>query len=126
LWRTLWQAGLIAHYGFFPLPFALVGLWLLNRWQGWQITTGLMALSFVVAIIFATLPFITQISNSPRYLMALGWAIAIGAAAACDVLWRQAWWGRLSILIAGLLVLLNTLWYWLTPMLWRARPPEPF
>lgn len=126
LWRTLWQAGLIAHYGFFPLPFALGGLWLLNRWQGWQITTGLMALSFVVAIIFATLPFITQISNSPRYLMALGWAIAIGAAAACDVLWRRGWWGRLSVLIVGLLVLLNTLWYWLTPMLWRARPPEPF
>jgi hypothetical protein len=72
LWQTLWQAGLIAHYGFFPIPLALGGLWLLQRRQGWHITSMLMALSFVVALIFATLPFITQISNSPRYLMALG------------------------------------------------------
>ncbi|MGQ9613098.1 hypothetical protein [Chloroflexus sp.] len=126
LWNTLWQAGLIAHYGFFPIPFAIGGLWLLYRRQGWQITTGLMGLSFVVALIFATLPFITQISNSPRYLMALGWVVATGCAAACDALWRRGWAGRLGVLGAGLLVMLNTLWYWLTPMLWRARPPEPF
>lgn len=126
LWRALWQAGLIAHYGFLPIPFAIAGLWLMRRWQGWQITTGLMGLSFVIAIIFATLPFITQVSNSPRYLMALNWAVAVGAAAASDALWRRGWLGRLSVSGAGLLVLANTLWYWLTPMLWRARPPEPF
>ncbi|WP_298814765.1 hypothetical protein [Chloroflexus sp.] len=126
LWQTLWQAGLIAHYGFLPLPFAIVGLWLVWRWQGWQITTALMGLSWVVAIIFAVLPFITLVSNSPRYLMALGWAIALGAAATTDALWRRGWAGKLSVIGAGALVLLNTLWYWLTPMLWRARPPEPF
>lgn len=126
LWNTLWQAGLIAHYGFFPIPFAIGGLWFLYRRQGWQITTGLMGLSFVVAFIFATLPFITQISNSPRYLMALGWVVATGCAAACDALWHRGWAGRFSVIVAGLFVLLNTLWYWLTPMLWRARPPEPF
>lgn len=126
LWRTLWQAGLIAHYGLLPVPFALAGLWLLWRWQGWQITTGLMGLSFIVAIIFAVLPFMTQISNSPRYLMALSWAIAVGTAAASEALWRRGWIGRASVIGVGIIVLLNTLWYWLTPMLWRARPPEPF
>lgn len=126
LWRTLWQAGLIAHYGLLPVPFALAGLWLLWRWQGWQITTGLMGLSVIVAIIFAALPFMTQVSNSPRYLMALSWAIAVGAAAASDALWQRGWIGRVSVIGAGVIVLLNTLWYWLTPMLWRARPPEPF
>ncbi len=85
-----------------------------------------MGLSFIVAIIFATLPFITQVSNSPRYLMALRWAIAVDAAAASDVLWQRGWIGRASVIGAGMVVLLNTLWHWLTPMLWRARPPEPF
>jgi hypothetical protein len=126
LWQTLWQAGLIAHYGFFPIPLALGGLWLLQRRQGWHITSMLMALSFIVALVFATLPFITQISNSPRYLMALGWVIAVGSAAACDALWHRGKIERLAIIGVGLLVLGNTLWYWLTPMLWRARPPEPF
>ncbi len=126
LWNNLWQAGLIAHYGLLPIPFALIGLWLLLRRQGWQITIGLMGLSFVVAIIFATLPFITQVSNSPRYLMALGWAIAIGTAATCDTLWQRGWVGRINVIGAGLFVLFNTCWYWLTPMLWRVRPPEPF
>ncbi|MBO9316217.1 MAG: hypothetical protein J7456_10600, partial [Chloroflexus sp.] len=77
-------------------------------------------------LVFATLPFITQISNSPRYLMALGWVIAVGSAAASDALWHRGKIERLAIIGVGLLVLGNTLWYWLTPMLWRARPPEPF
>ncbi len=126
LWQTLWQAGLIAHYGLLPVPFAVGGLWLLWRWHGWQITNSLMGLSFVVALVFAVIPFITQLSNSPRYLMALSWAIAIGAAATTDTLWRWGLIGRLSVIGAGALVLLNTLWHWLTPMLWRVRPPEPF
>jgi len=126
LWQTLWQVGLIAHYGFFPIPLALGGLWLLQRQQGWHITLILMVLSFGVALVFATLPFITQISNSPRYLMALGWVIAVGSAAACDALWHRGKIERLAIIGVGLLVLANTIWYWLTPMFWRVRPPEPF
>ncbi|WP_322486930.1 hypothetical protein [Chloroflexus sp.] len=89
-------------------------------------TTGLMGLRFIVAIIFAALPFVTQVSNSPRYLMALSWAIAVGATAAGDALWRRGWMGRASVIGAGIVVLFNTLWDWLTPMLWRACPPESF
>lgn len=133
LWATLWQAGLITHFGFFPLPLALIGAWRLwrkARAEGWPVagraTLGLMGGSLIVGVCFAVLPFITLATNSPRWLMFLAWAVALGTALAVEWLWRLGWVARGATVLMGAAVLVNTCWIWLGPMVWRIRPPEPF
>jgi hypothetical protein len=82
--------------------------------------------SLVVALTFAVFPFIAGVTNSPRWLMFIAWVIAAGGAVGAQAIWQRGWAGRLAVLAMGALVLLNTAWIWLGPMLWRIRPPEPF
>ncbi len=145
LWNTLWEAGLITHFGFFPLPMALIGIVALSRRlfdqqagggarsaergarQG--ATRAVLALMFgslTVALTFAAFPFISGVTNSPRWLMFIAWVIAVGGALGTQAIWRYGRLGRLAVVVMGALVLLNTAWIWLGPMLWRIRPPEPF
>jgi hypothetical protein len=141
LWNTLWQAGLITHFGFFPIPLAVVGIAAMAQEAGGrrQETGGrrqeaggkrailaLMLGSLVVALTFAVFPFIAGVTNSPRWLMFIAWVIAVGGAVGAQALWQRGRAGRLAVLAMGALVLLNTAWIWLGPMLWRIRPPEPF
>lgn len=133
LWETLWRAGLVTHFGLFPLLLAPVGLAMLwrrassePRLSPRRAVLWLMMGSFAIALVFAALPFVTGVTNSPRWMLFVAWAVALGAAAATEALWRSGRFGRLATLIMGAVVLANTVWIWLAPMLWRVRPPEPF
>jgi hypothetical protein len=135
LWDTFWQVGMITHFGFFPLPLALLTSYDLlrrpaadgsNRLHPARLLAVMMIGSFAIGAVFAVLPFITLATNSPRWLMTSAWAICIGAASAELRLWRRGWAGRLaSLAIAGYLVW-NSALIWFGPMLFRIRPPEPF
>ncbi|NTV64518.1 MAG: hypothetical protein HGA65_13405 [Oscillochloris sp.] len=133
MWENLWRAGLITHFGIFPIPLALFGVWRLARGDAREESapgrTAVLALMFgslVVAICFAVLPFITLATNSPRWLMFIAWVVALGTAISVEEIWRRGWVGKLATLAMGAVVLANTAWIWLAPMLWRVRPPEPF
>jgi hypothetical protein len=133
MWDTLWRVGLITHFGIFPIPLALVGIGMLARrsyQEPWlsrrQAILALMLASLVIGLSFAGLPFITLATNSPRWLMFLAWVVSLGTALVCEALWQRGWLGRLATLAMSVVVLANTAWIWLSPMLWRIRPPEPF
>jgi hypothetical protein len=133
MWDTLWRGGLITHFGIFPIPLALGGIWLLARSEPEHQGVGrrrvvlvLMLGSLAVGLCFAVLPFITLATNSPRWLMFLAWVVGLGAAMATEAIWESGWVGRAAALAMGAVVIANTAWIWLAPMLWRIRPPEPF
>jgi hypothetical protein len=133
MWDTLWRGGLITHFGIFPIPLALGGIWMLARSEPERLGIGrrrvvlaLMLGSLAVGLCFAVLPFITLATNSPRWLMFLAWVVALGAAMASEAIWESGWLGRAAALAMGAVVIANTAWIWLAPMLWRIRPPEPF
>ncbi|MCG8348167.1 MAG: hypothetical protein MI924_10365, partial [Chloroflexales bacterium] len=107
LWRVLWEAGLIIHFGFFPLALALLGpptLLAAARKQTPNlnnqftpapalILVALMAGSFLISLCFAILPFITLSTQSTRWLMFSAWAVAVSAALVMRLLWRYGWTG---------------------------------
>ncbi len=133
MWESLWRAGLITHFGIFPIPLGLIGVGMLAQRTrlGPHLSHELAVLammlgSLIVAICFAVMPFITLATNSPRWLMFLAWIIAIGTALSSAALWRRGWMGRLAVLLMGAVVVANTAWIWIAPMIWRVRPPEPF
>lgn len=133
MWERLWRDGLVVHFGLFPLLLLPIGLGLLARQARSEKGLGprrtlvwLMAGSLAVAAVFAVFPFIAGVTNSPRWLMFIAWAVAVGSAVATEALWRRGWLGRAAALAMGAAVLANTAWVWLGPMLWRIRPPEPF
>ena len=143
LWATLWDAGFRAHFGFFPLPLALCGLFLLHQrieHQGLAPAPGrrgspgsplaalvvLMAATFAVGLLFAILPFLSGSTLTTRWLMFSAWAIAVGAAVGARLLWRAGRAGRLLVIAAGGYVLWVTASMWLEALAWRVRPPEPF
>lgn len=126
LWQVLWEAGIIIHFGFFPLLLALLTIG--NSGAPWRTTAlqRLLALSFAVSAIFAILPFLTLSTQSTRWLMFSAWAVAIGSALTFWLFWRRGPSGRLVTLAMGGFVLWNTMTFWLGPLAWRIRPPEPF
>jgi hypothetical protein len=131
--ERLWRDGLLVHFGLFPLLLMPWGLWLLWRTGRTEAELGprratalLMLLSLGVALVFATFPFVSGVTNSPRWMLFLAWAVAVGAAVATVELWRRGLWGRAAVVVMGAVVLANSAWIWIGPMLWRIRPPEPF
>lgn len=129
LWSTLWDAGLRQHFGFFPIPLALAGLALIWR-RAWRLARPavplLMAGTFVIALFFAVLPFVSGSTLSTRWLMFAAWAFAVGAAAAVPLLWRSGRAGRWLVLAIGGYVVWVSATIWLEALAWRIRPPEPF
>lgn len=132
IWETLWRNGLLIHFGLFPLPLAIGGIWLL--WRGVEtsaelsparVVLSLMLGSLLVGFCFAVLPFITLATNSPRWILFIAWVVAIGTALMVEQLWQTGLPARMLTLAMGALVLANSAWIWLAPMLWRIRPPEP-
>jgi hypothetical protein len=147
LWRTLWDAGFRTHFGFFPVPLALGGLVLLfvsaknqepktkNRvgtlprlvlGSQFSVLAVLMAGTFVIALLFAALPFLSGSTLSTRWLMFSAWAIAVGAALVAQLLWRAGWAGRWLVLAMGAYIVWVSASMWLGALAWRVRPPEPF
>ncbi|WP_129626151.1 hypothetical protein [Candidatus Oscillochloris fontis] len=133
MWENLWRAGLITHFGIFPIPLGMVGVGMLAQrtrlgahLSREGVVLAMMFGSLIVAICFAVMPFITLATNSPRWLMFLAWIIAVGTAISSAALWRRGWLGRLAVLVMGAVVVVNTAWIWIAPMIWRVRPPEPF
>ena len=153
LWAILWDYGLRTHFGFFPLPLALVGGLLLRttehgpqtakhttqRGGGPSSVAGrprsdskraavlvLMAGTLLIALFFAALPFLSGSTLSSRWLMFSAWAVAVGAAAGAERLWRRGVAGRVLLAAAGGYVAWAAASMWLTAMIWRVRPPEPF
>ena len=151
LWDMLWDSGFRVHFGFFPVPLALGGLLLLSYRAasshrapgvrekgrlriGWpsgalpraQALTVLMAGTFVIGLFFAVLPFVTGSTLSTRWLMFSAWAVAIGAAAGAQLLWRSGRAGRLLVIVMGGYIVWITASVWIAALAWRVRPPEPF
>jgi hypothetical protein len=147
LWNNLWDAGFRTHFGFFPVPLALCGLLLI--WQEaksqeprtktrvssiqrlaldsrFSVLIVLMVGTFLIALFFGSLPFITGSTLSTRWLMFSAWAIAVGAAIAAQLLWRSGRAGRWLVIAMGGYVLWITASMWLGALAWRIRPPEPF
>jgi hypothetical protein len=147
LWRNLWDAGFRIHFGFFPVPLALCGLVLLwgktkNREprtknqvralkqlvlsSRFSVLLVLMVGTFVIALLFGSLPFISGSTLSTRWLMFSAWAIAVGAALTMQLLWRSGRAGRWLVIAMGGYILWITASQWLGALAWRIRPPEPF
>jgi hypothetical protein len=136
LWAVLWEAGIIQHFGFFPLLLTPVGVALLACSPRAGASRGcterrfvlvvLMVCCLLVSLFFAVLPFITLSTQSTRWLMFSAWVVAVGAALAFRLLWRKGRAGRVAVLAMGGFVVWNTITFWIGPMLWRIRPPEPF
>jgi hypothetical protein len=141
LWRTLWDAGFRLHFGFFPVPLALCGLALLWRRKTesridpvdsagarsrFSVLSVLMSGTFLIALLFASLPFISGSTLSTRWLMFSAWVIAVGAALVAQILWRYGRGGRLLVLVMGGYIFWVTASMWLQALAWRVRPPEPF
>lgn len=135
LWHVLWQAGLIEHFGFFPLVLMPVGMAVLARqalscWRqgerGQLVLIGLMGCSLLVSLAFAILPFITLSTQSTRWMMFSAWAMAVGGAVGFRHVWQHGRAGRVATLAMAAFVVWNTLVFWLGPLAWRIRPPEPF
>jgi hypothetical protein len=138
LWHGIWQTGFVEHFGFFPLALLPVGLWLVgntrrmaphNNGPGRQRALTLLALmgsSVLVSSLFAVLPFITLSTQSTRWLMFSAWAVAIGAALAWQALWHRGRVGRVVVSMMAGFVVWNSAVFWLGPLAWRIRPPEPF
>ena len=192
--RAIWQDGILTHYGFFPLPLALVGLALLRREkrdarqgnketqdarqgdketrdketrrreargarretravvvapaegsqrpqhspQHTRLSTHasahtpqrllwwLLALTFLVSMSQAALPFVTRSTLTTRYLMFAAWAVALAASPALLRLWRRGRAGRIAVLAMAIFVVWGTLALWAGAMLYNFAPPEPF
>lgn len=127
LWRIMWEAGFILHYGFFPLLLTPVGVLAVARLgRPARGLLGLMLGTLLVSSVFALLPFITLSTHSTRWLLFSAWVVAIAWAFAVRWLWRYGWGGRLAVIGMSGFVGWTTGYYWIAPMLWRIRPPEPF
>lgn len=135
LWHVLWQAGLVEHFGFFPLVQMPVGIAVLAQralrcWhrgeRGRLVLIGLMGCSLLVSLAFAILPFMTLSTQSTRWMMFSAWAMAVGGAVGFRHVWRHGRAGRVATLAMAGFVVWNTVVFWLGPLAWRIRPPEPF
>ncbi|MCX7791967.1 MAG: hypothetical protein N2378_15100 [Chloroflexaceae bacterium] len=134
MWQNLWRNGFVIHFGLFPLllmPWGIWRLWRATRADApgsgpRRVVLWLALGSLAVAVVFAAFPFVAGVTNSPRWLMFIAWVVALGAALAVEALWRRGWWARLLVGLMGACALANTAWFWIAPMLWRVRPPEPF
>ena len=136
LWRALWDSGFRIHFGFFPVPLAAAGFafWLARRrqldsaqqHQTWLVVATLLVGTFLVAAVFAALPFLSGSSLSTRWLMFSAWAVALCAVTFVRATWRFGWLLRLVYLLMAGYVLWITASQWIGALGFRIRPPEPF
>lgn len=129
--QVLWEVGIIGHFGFFPLIFAVA--WVIGASRTMfaapptrSVIVMLMVATFAIGVIFALFPFLTRSTQSSRWLMFSAWAVALGGAMVLQRIWLRGWLGKGAAAAIGAYIVWHSAFYWLTPMLWRMRPPEPF
>lgn len=129
LWNTLWNFGFQTHFGLFPIPLAVAGLalfWQRRKMGHSAIVLFLIAGTFLLALGFAILPFVSGSTLTTRWLMFSAWAIAVAAAWSADVLWRSGRASRALVVVAGSYMIWIMVSQWIGALAWRIRPPEPF
>jgi hypothetical protein len=128
LLASLWQDGLIEHYGFFVVALGLAGAALLSldRVRRRGPLVPLLWSTFAVVLLQALLPLATQSSVTTRYLTFGGWAFTVGATVAGLRLWRQGPAGRLALAAMLAFVAWLSLEVWVGAMALNAWPAEPF
>lgn len=130
LWNTLWDAGFRVHFGLFAIPLALLSMALpWPRGANLSVRRAVALLAggtFVIALFFAMLPFLSGSTLSTRWLMFSAWAIAVGASSVATLLWRSGRGGRWIVLAMGGYLVWVSATLWLGALAWRIRPPEPF
>lgn len=130
LWNTLWDAGFRVHFGLFAIPLALCSLalpWPHGASASVRRAFALLAGgTFVIALFFAVLPFLSGSTLSTRWLMFSAWVIAVGASGAATMVWRSGRAGRWIVLAMGSYLVWVSAAMWVGALAWRIRPPEPF
>ena len=129
LWNTLWNFGLRIHFGLFPIPLALAGLallWQCRKPEQRAMTLFLMSGTFLLALGFAILPFVSGSTLTTRWLMFSAWAIAVAAAWSAELLWRSGRASQWLVVAAGSYMIWIMVSQWIGALAWRVRPPEPF
>jgi hypothetical protein len=82
--------------------------------------------TFLIALLFAILPFASGSTLSTRWLMFSAWSIAISAAGVAQRLVQSGRVGRWLVLAMGSYIIWVSAAMWLGALAWRIRPPEPF
>lgn len=124
--HSLWQDGLITHFGFFPMLLALPGALVLSMKLRHSLLPPLIWFTFLVATSQAVLPLITLSSITTRWLMFSAWAICVAGAVGFALLWRHGHSARVvAVTIAGY-VCWQTIIVWVDAMFLRDPPVEPF
>jgi hypothetical protein len=120
--------GLTAHMGLFPAALALAGTAMLAMHERRRSGAGLalVAGTWLVALLFFTLPLVSGANLTTRWLMFALWAVCVTAGPAAWRFWRRGAAGRLLCLLIGIYVVWIGAAIWLGALAWRIRPPEPF
>jgi hypothetical protein len=128
LLASLWQDGLIEHYGFFLVLLGLAGAALLSLDKGRRgdVLPPLLWSTFAVVLFQALLPLATQSSVTTRYLTFGGWAFTVGATVAGLWLWRRGPAARAALVAMLAFVAWLSVEVWIGAMALNAWPAEPF
>lgn len=129
LWRVLWEDGVGRMIGLFPIALLPSGLWVMamgGKGRTRRRLSMVIGASLIVSGGFALLPFLTLSTQNTRWMMFSLWAIASIAAVGWARLWQRGRAGRVVVGATVLFFLWNTAVFWLQPLAWRIRPPEPF
>jgi hypothetical protein len=128
LLRSLWQDGLIEHYGFFIVALGVAGAALASLWPRERAGAlpPLLWATFIVVFLQAMLPLATQSSVTTRYLTFAGWAFTAGATVAGLALWRRGPAGRVALTAMLAYAAWVSAEIWIGAMALNAWPAEPF
>lgn len=128
LLASLWQDGLVEHYGFFLVVLGLAGAALVSIDPRTRhgVLPPLLWATFAVVLFQALLPLVTLSSVTTRYLTFGGWAFTLGATVATLRLWHR---GLIARIVVGAM-LAYVAWVALEiaigAMALNAWPAEPF
>lgn len=128
LLASLWQDGLVEHYGLFLVILGLAGAALiaLDPRQREGLLPPLLWATFAVVLFQALLPLATQSSVTTRYLTFGGWAFTVGATVAGLRLWRGGPAGRVALVAMLAFVAWVSVEIFVGAMALNAWPAEPF